>query len=139
MAATGTVVIDGKEFTWSSPTFGALVEFEQQVGSLIDVGIVNSAKGRRYLAYLCLHEKQPDLTLGMIDAWPADAFVEVWEMIMEAVPIFTRTGARRGRPGANRPPAEVPGSDAGRTSAPQSSSTAPASSDGDPPAFGKSG
>ncbi|MBE9566078.1 MAG: hypothetical protein IMF16_04950 [Proteobacteria bacterium] len=134
MPATGTVVIGGKELTWRSPLFGALVEFEAQVGPLIDVDIVNSVKGRRYMAYLCLREDNPDLTLDMIDAWPADAFVEVWEMIMRAIPIFIRTGARQDRPGAKRPPEEGPGSDAGRGSATRSSSTSPASSDGGPPA-----
>jgi len=138
MAATGNVVIDGKEYAWRSPLFGALVEFEAQIGPLIDAGITNSAKGRRYLAYLCLREDNPNLTLDMIDAWPADAFVALWEMVMEAVPIFTRTGARQGRSGANRPPAEGPDGDAGRASATQSSSSLPATSDGGPPASKKS-
>ena len=124
MAVTGTINIGGNELTWTSPTLGALEEFEAQVGLITDMRIVNSVKGRVFLAHLCLKEKQPDITPGVIGCWPAQDWNAVWDMILEAVPIFQTTGA------PPVPPAPRPAADAGQGSSSPTSSTAPAPSDG---------
>ena len=88
MAATGTIEIDGKKYAWTSPTLADLEEFENQVGPIVDMKAVNSIRGRAYLAFLCLREKQPNITLGVIRSWPAEVYNEVWPAIVKAIPLW---------------------------------------------------
>ena len=107
MAATGTITIDGEEYTWTSPTLGGLMEFEQTTKLLLsDPDTTNSLRGRAYLAALCLREKQPKITPGVILGWPVSVYPELWTMIVEAIPIFTTS------PGRTRPPV-IPPAEAG--------------------------
>ena len=101
------------------------MEFEAQVGPIVDPKIVNSAKGRVYLAHLCLRERQPDLTPGVIGKWGAEAWPQLWEMILEAIPIFDV--------GGSRPPAGPP-AEAGAASMSSTSPRLPSSTAGHHPA-----
>jgi hypothetical protein len=126
--SSGTIPIQGTKYTWTSPSLLDLMEFEAQVGPLTDLTIVNSVRGRCYLAFLCLREKHQK-PLSEIHAWPAEAFNELWPMIVAAVPFWE----------APRPPApkrealegEGEGSPDSSTS---SSSTSSGSPVGHPPA-----
>jgi len=103
MPSTGTIEIGGKQYRWTSPTIKDIMEFEQTTGLLlIDQRSFNSARGRAYLAELCLRKHHPEITAGIILGWPAADLLEIWDMISEAIPIFTVS------PGTKRPPAPPP-------------------------------
>lgn len=123
--SSGTIVIQGTEYTWTSPKLSDLMEFEAQVGPLIDLTIVNSVRGRAYLAFLCLREKH-NLPLREIQAWPAAAFNDLWPMIVAAIPFWE----------APRPPAPAEGDEeqSPQGSSTSSSSTSSGSPAGHPPA-----
>ena len=88
MTISGQILVEDTEYTWTSPTLADLEEFEAQVGYITDVQVVNSVKGRAYLAYLCLREKQPELTLGVVRGWRGGVWGGLWEMIKQAIPLF---------------------------------------------------
>jgi hypothetical protein len=96
-------MIEGKEYTWTSPTLIDLMEFEAQVGPIMDQVVVNSVRGRAYLAFLCLREKHPEMTLREINALDVVAWMAIWQMIRQAIPLW---GSEEG---AEVPPAKLPG------------------------------
>jgi len=115
MAAEGTSTIGGKQYRWTSPTINDIMEFEQTTGLLlVDQRSFNSARGRAYLGELCLRKHHPEITAGIILGWPAADLVEIWEMISEAIPIFTVSPVAEPRSGTKRPPAPLPADTAGR-------------------------
>jgi len=138
MAAEGTTTIGGKQYRWTSPTIKDIMEFEQTTGLLlIDERSFNSARGRAYLGELCLRKHHPEITAGIILGWPAADLVEIWDMISEAIPIFTVSPAAEPRSGTKRPPADEsaegmakPDADIGQT---RTSQLAPTSSGGGSP------
>lgn len=103
MASEGTITIGGKQYTWTSPTIADIVEFEGTTKlSLMDSATFNGARGRAYLAALCLKRHHPELTPGVILGWPAERLVQLWALIAQAIPIFSS---------GPRPPAEAPATD----------------------------
>ncbi len=102
MAASGTIEIGGNTYRWTSPTIGDIMAFEQETGMLlVDPQTCNSARGRAYLAEICLRPNHPDITAGEILTWPAEHLLQIWEMLVQAIPIFTSSPER------SRPPAET--------------------------------
>jgi len=103
MASTGAITIGGQEYTWTSPTIADLMQFEATTKLLlVDPETTNSVRGRAYLAELCLRPAHPNITAGEILKWPAECYPELWDMIVQAIPIFTAS------PGRSRPPAKGP-------------------------------
>jgi len=88
MLSSGTVEIDGKTYVWTSPTLADLEHFEAMVGPITDPVIVNSVKGRVWLAWLCLRKKYPDLTPKLISDWPAAAYLDLWPLVKAAIPFW---------------------------------------------------
>ncbi len=119
MAATGTIPIGGKEYTWTSPTFAELEHIEANVGPLN--AIVNTVQGRIHLLVACLKDGHPDITPGVLGKeLRATDWDAVWDTLKTAVPLW------------ELPKAEE---DAGRK---QPSESATPSGDGDPPKPGES-
>jgi len=86
---TGTFAIDGKTLTWESPRLLDIERFEATVGPIVDLKVVNSAKGRVHLALACFKTHHPDLTAGVIGSWPASAFARLWDEVIElAIPLW---------------------------------------------------
>jgi len=98
MAATGKATILGQGYTWTSPRLKDIEQFEAEVGPITDLAIVNSVRGRVQLIHLCLREKHPELTIGVIGSWPVAAYSEMFALITQAIPLWE--GAR--------PPAPAP-------------------------------
>ena len=117
---TGTATICGEDFTWTSPTLGDLDHFESTVGPVSDPTVVNSVKGRIGLAHICLKEHHPDLLPGVIRTWPAQAFREIWPMLMQAVPLWAPASPPETEPAVSPDSSSSPSSDA-----PDGSLTAP--------------
>jgi len=88
MPSTGTIEIDGKTYTWTSPTFADLEHFESMVGKISDADVLNSVKGRVWLAWLCLKRNHPDLTPKLIGDWSAVHWLDLWTMITDALPLW---------------------------------------------------
>jgi len=126
MPSTGTITIDGKTYTWESPTIGQLASFEQTTQMpMHDLATVTSTRGRVYLASLCFQKHHPELTPGIINDWPGEALDQLWDMVLEAIPLISRWFQ------VSRPPAAPPANDqAGQTSS--TSLSSPGSSDGPP-------
>ncbi len=138
MAASGTIEIGGVTYRWTSPTIGDIMAFEQETGMLlVDPQTCNSARGRAYLAEICLKPNHPDITAGQILKWPAEHLLPLWEMLREAIPIFTsspersRPPAKTGEDEAGADPSAEASAEAGTGPTP-TSSPAPSSSDGAP-------
>lgn len=107
MASTGTVQIDGKQYTWQSPTLADLEHFEATVGPLIgDRSVVDSIKGRVALVSLILIKHHPDLLPGIVRGWPVEALLQAWPAVLEAVPFWT--GVAAARPTASSSPSPSP-------------------------------
>ncbi|OGO10477.1 MAG: hypothetical protein A2Z66_12865 [Chloroflexi bacterium RBG_13_66_10] len=88
---TGTFTIDGRTLTWESPQLRDIEHFEAVVGPIVDLRVVNSAKGRVHLALACFKKHHPDLTAGVIGSWPASAFARLWDEVIEAaIPLWER-------------------------------------------------
>ena len=88
MPSTGIITIDGKTYTWTSPTLADLEHFEAMVGPITDLAIVNSVKGRVWLTWLCLRQRHPDLTPKIIGEWPASAYLDLWPAVKAAIPFW---------------------------------------------------
>ncbi|HUU55304.1 MAG TPA: hypothetical protein VMY87_10345 [Armatimonadota bacterium] len=125
--ASGSITLGGVERPWSSPTIGDLEEFEREVGSLMDVALINSSKGRSYLAWLCLRTADPQITLETVRAIPAVDYLLLWPMIEQGIPLWNVPPAKDTR----RPP--VPEREP-RTSSREPSSDSAASDTTGPPA-----
>lgn len=108
MLSEGIIEINGKSYTWTSPTLADLDGFETAIGPIVDVDKVNSVRGRAYLAHLCLRERQPELTLGVVRGWHGGVWGDLWRMIKQAVPLFGEDRDAAKREDENRPPADAP-------------------------------
>lgn len=140
MASEGTASIGGKQYQWTSPTIKDIMGFEAATKLLlIDERCFNSARGRSYLAELCLRKHHPEITAGVILGWPAADLLEIWEMISEAIPIFTVSRGPKSPP-ARQPADEAGGSDEAPAGNGQTSTSqpAPSSSGGGSPTPGAS-
>lgn len=104
MAATGSIEIEGKSYTWTSPRLRDLMQFEGIHGSISDPAVVNSVKGRCGLMEICLREKHPEITLGLISDWPADAWNTIWDVIRQALPLWAGSPPAAGSPEISAPP-----------------------------------
>ena len=122
MAASGTITIGGKQYTWESITVDELEHFEATIGPVTDPAVLNSIKARKYLAYLCLKKHHPDITVGIIGTWDNDDFTVVWGMVLKAVPFLRHLFGL----------AEVRLPDQSSDSQTDSSGSSSASQDGDP-------
>ena len=121
---SGTIEINGKEYAWRSPRLMHLVEVENLVGPITDLKVVNSVRGRAYLAYECLRDDNPNITARIILDWPASTFSELWELIRKAVPIYGGAGASEvGQPVPPALPAEEAGSRPDQQASPNGSSS----------------
>ena len=87
-AATGTITIDGKTYTWTSPTLAAVANFEAMIGPVSDLKTVNSVRGRCYLVAMALEPNHPELTAKNIMDWPISILPELWPLIKAAYPIW---------------------------------------------------
>ncbi len=88
-ASTGTVTIDGTEYTWMSPTLADLEHFEATVGPLIGSrAVVDTIKGRIALISLVLVKHHPDLLPGVVRTWGVDALVAGWDAVLTAIPLW---------------------------------------------------
>ena len=121
LQTTGTITLNGQEYTWSSPRLKYLVEVEQFIGPITALATVNSVRGRAYLAYACLRENHPDLTPNTILDWPASAFSEIWPMIAAAIPIYGGGAGGQAIPPAERESTEQETSDPKGSVTPSSS------------------
>ena len=88
MFSSGTVEIDGKTYTWESPTILQLATFEGTIGPISDLKVVNSVQGRAYLASLALQKHHPDLLPSVIMSWPVSVLPELWPLIQKAFPLW---------------------------------------------------
>ena len=89
MAATGTITINGKPYTWTSPTFETMEHFEATIGQIVGSRVADTFRGRTHLLCACLKENHPDVTPGVIGKelrttdWDA-----VWDVIRQAAPLW---------------------------------------------------
>ena len=88
MAATGTIELGGKQYAWESPKIKQLVTFEKVKGRLIGTGIIDTIDGVAYLAEACLRKNHPEMTAGIILDLPAQEFLNLRSMVLEAVPFW---------------------------------------------------
>jgi len=123
MAASGTIELGGKELRWESPTIGDLEHFEAHIGPLTDPKVINSVKGRTYLAFLCLKKAGSKISHGDLQKLPNDDFIALWNMVIEAVPFLRRLYGF----------SEISPSPEEESTSPDSSGDAPSPSDGDHP------
>jgi hypothetical protein len=89
MPSTGTVEIDGKQYTWESPTLADLEHFETSVGPLIgDKSVVDTIKGRVALVSLILRKHHPELLPGIVRGWSVETLLQAWPAVLEALPFW---------------------------------------------------
>ncbi len=87
-ASSGTVTLNGKEYRWETPTLALLEEYENVVGPITDLKILNTVKARYYLVSILLRKHHPELTPGVVRGWPATVYIESWELIRKAIPLY---------------------------------------------------
>jgi len=134
---TGSFVIDGKTLTWESPRLRDIEHFEAVVGPIVDLRVVNSAKGRVHLALACFKTHHPDLTAGVVGSWPASAFARLWDEVIEpAIPLWERpklpTALKKLAAAAGEESAETSEQDSPEASPETSASPSSISPDGSP-------
>ncbi len=120
MAATGTIPIGGKPYTWTSPTLEELSRVEGELGGPLLIK-ANTMQGKIHLLAACLREKHPDVTPGVIGKELRGVDLDaVWNVIKVAVPLWELPKAEK------------------ETGKDQPSATPTKRGDGDPPKPGES-
>jgi len=88
MAATGTIPIGGKPYTWTSPTFEILARVEGELGGPLRIK-ADTIHGKIHLFTACLKENHPDVTPGAIGKELRGTDLDaVWDVIKVAVPLW---------------------------------------------------
>ena len=91
MAASGTIEINGRQYTWSSPRLRDLEFVEAQTRKAFpDMWFLENPVGWSWTLFACLREHQPELKheLLAIELRAADQPVAL-EVIRQAVPLWT--------------------------------------------------
>jgi len=101
MAASGTIEIGGKPYTWTSPTFEALEQIEESGHRILDPAFFGSFRGRTHLLAACLKEHHPTINAGVLrkELRGVD-FERVWAVICQAIPLWELPKASK-TPGAD--------------------------------------
>ena len=112
--ATGTITLDGVKRPWASPIIADIEEFEVTCGPLTDLDLVNSVRGRVYLAWLCLRAADPKVKIEDVKTLPTDDYLLLWPMITQAIPLWKEL-PRPPAPTMGREDGSPPSSDSAET------------------------
>ncbi|HUU54627.1 MAG TPA: hypothetical protein VMY87_06890 [Armatimonadota bacterium] len=87
-AISNTIPIDGKEYTWTSPTLEEIAQVEADLGGPLLIK-ANTIQGKIHLLTACLRENHPEVTPGLIGKAARGTDLDaVWDVIKVAVPLW---------------------------------------------------